>query len=272
MFNEKYNEYLKLFEDYLQKEIEKINCEKVLKESIIYSLTTGGKRIRPVLMIAVNDVLGGNEKDVLPFALALEMIHTYSLIHDDLPAMDNDDFRRGKPSNHKKFGEGVAILAGDSLLNIACEIAIKESFKGINQLKASEFLFYSSGIKGMINGQAIDITYQNDTLDEKTLLKVIENKTARLIIAPVVIASLLNGSKHYEELYDFSKSLGFIFQFTDDLLDDKEENINSLKVYSKEELLKIIEEYKNNCLQSLTEIENNKFLIELTNYICKRKV
>ena len=104
------------------------------------------------------------------------------------------------------------------------------------------------------------------------VIKVIENKTARLIIAPVVIASLLNGSKHYEELYDFSKSLGFIFQFTDDLLDDKEENINSLKVYSKEELLKIIEEYKNNCLQSLTEIENNKFLIELTNYICKRKV
>ncbi|MBE5756657.1 MAG: polyprenyl synthetase family protein [Clostridiales bacterium] len=272
MFNKKYEEYLSVFENYLLTEINKIDCEKILKDSIIYSLTTGGKRIRPVLMIAVNDILGGKLEDVLPFSLALEMIHTYSLIHDDLPAMDNDDFRRGKPSNHKKFGEGVAILAGDALLNLAMEIAIKESFKGINQLKATEFLFYSSGIGGMINGQAIDITYNESVLDKETLYKVIENKTAKLITAPVVIASLLNGGVHYDNLLDFGKSLGFIFQFTDDLLDDKEENINSLKVFTKDELKEVISLYSKKCINDLKDIKDNEFLIELTKYICKRKV
>ena len=124
-----------------------------------YSLLLGGKRIRPVLMLAVADVLGTPSKDVLPYALALEMIHTYSLIHDDLPAMDNDDFRRGKPSNHKVYGEANAILAGDGLLNTAYSLCFDQCMKGEKYVLASKFLCEGAGIYGMIAGQSADLYF-----------------------------------------------------------------------------------------------------------------
>ena len=273
MFNEKYGGYLNIFEKYLSEFIKTINCESSLKESMVYSLSSGGKRIRPVLMLAVNDALKGDVNKVLPFALALEMIHTYSLIHDDLPAMDNDDFRRGKPSNHVKFGEGIAILAGDALLNLAMEICVKESFLSDDRLKATAFLFDSAGINGMLGGQALDITFNGDKLTEELLFRVIENKTSKLITAATVIASILNGDKHFEELKDFGKNLGFIFQLTDDILDDgvKDDNITALKVYERGELEKVIEDTKSKCLNSIKCLDDNAFLEELTEKICVRK-
>ena len=150
-FNLLYNEYLREFNDYVEAYSVKLKTKpNVLAESIKYSLLNGGKRIRPVLMLACADLLQLPKTEVLPFALALEMIHTYSLVHDDLPAMDNDDFRRGKPSSHKQFGEANAILAGDALLNEAYAICLNECFKGEKYVLASQFLNACAGMYGMI--------------------------------------------------------------------------------------------------------------------------
>ena len=136
-----FEKYLSEVESYLNAYADKLRTKPaVLGESMVYSLKNGGKRIRPVLALACGDVLGLDHSEILPFSLALEMIHAYSLVHDDLPAMDNDDFRRGKPSNHKQFGEANAILAGDALLNEAYAICFNESMKGEKYALASKFL------------------------------------------------------------------------------------------------------------------------------------
>ena len=159
-FDEKYAKYLRIFEQYLGKYAETMNTRPpVLGDAMRYSLLSGGKRVRPVLMLAVAEILGVPQDDVLPYAVALEMIHTYSLIHDDLPAMDNDDFRRGKPTCHKAFGEANAILAGDGLLNEAFAICLEQSMKGEKYAVAAKFLNECAGIRGMIVGQSADIYF-----------------------------------------------------------------------------------------------------------------
>ena len=222
-FNERYQAYLKEFEVYLTAEIASWKTSpSVLGESMAYSLLNGGKRIRPVLMLACADVLNLDKKDVLPFALALEMIHTYSLVHDDLPAMDNDDFRRGKPSSHKAFGEDNAILAGDALLNEAYSICFDQCVKGEKYVRASKTLCVSAGMKGMIVGQSADLYYSKQdkqNFTEERLVYIHEHKTGALLLAPVVIPSILADNKYYFELEEFGKILGRLFQITDDILD-----------------------------------------------------
>ena len=152
-FHTEYEKYLNAFEAYARRYTDALKTRpNLLGESMKYSLLVGGKRIRPVLALATADVLGLDREEILPFALAIEMIHTYSLIHDDLPAMDNDDFRRGKPSNHIVYGEGNAILAGDGLLNSAYAICLQESLKGEKHARAALFLNECAGIYGMIAG------------------------------------------------------------------------------------------------------------------------
>ena len=221
-FNRLYNEYLQEFNAYLESYAEKLNTKpSVLAQSMKYSLLNGGKRIRPVLMLACADVLRLPRAEVLPFALALEMIHTYSLVHDDLPAMDNDDFRRGKPSNHKQFGEANAILAGDGLLNEAYAICFNECFKGEKYILASQFLNECAGVYGMIEGQSADLYFTNlkEAVSEEELNYIYELKTGKLLLAPVAIASILSGNKYYLPLEQFGKMLGRLFQMTDDILD-----------------------------------------------------
>ncbi len=221
-FDISYQKYLTDFEEYVNAYTQKMNTRPaVLGESMLYSLMNGGKRIRPVLALAVADVLGLDKKEILPYALALEMIHTYSLIHDDLPAMDNDDFRRGKPSNHKKYGEAIAILAGDGLLNQAYDICFTESMKGEKYAVAAKRLNECAGIYGMIAGQVADIqsTGANEEVSEEELLYIHDCKTGKLLLAPVVIASILSNNKDYLALETFGKLLGFLFQMTDDILD-----------------------------------------------------
>ena len=133
------------------------NAQYQIYEAMEYSLMAGGKRLRPVIMLLSGEMCGGNEREILPFACALEMIHTYSLIHDDLPAMDDDDLRRGKPTNHIVYGEAMAILAGDALLNKAMETALCSDAKPERVIRALSVLFKSSGTEGMIGGQVIDI-------------------------------------------------------------------------------------------------------------------
>lgn len=222
-FNEQYQTYLTEFEEYLKKEVSKWKSDPtVLTESMAYSLLNGGKRIRPVIMLATAELLQVEKTDVLPFALALEMIHTYSLIHDDLPAMDNDDFRRGKPSCHKAFGEDNAILAGDALLNEAYAICFEQCLKGERFIFASKALNEAAGVSGMIVGQSADLYYSKQdasAFTEEQLAYIHERKTGALLLAPVAIPSILANNKWYFELEGFGKMIGRLFQITDDILD-----------------------------------------------------
>lgn len=220
-FDIKYGQYQKIFEDYLAKFCESLDCKpNILKDSLLYSLQLGGKRIRPVLMLSMADLLGLDYSKILNYALALELIHTYSLIHDDLPEMDNDDFRRGKPSNHKVFGVGNAVLAGDGLLNTAYSILLDECFNGNAQVSASKYICDCAGIGGMIAGQSADLLHENDcNIDEEILNFIHLNKTAKLIMAACVPPSILCGGKYYSEIKTFSHDLGLLFQLIDDVLD-----------------------------------------------------
>ena len=217
-----YQGYQQEFEDFTREYLQRMKTSpSILGESMTYSLLNGGKRIRPVLALACAKALGVDKDDVLPFALAIEMIHTYSLIHDDLPAMDNDDFRRGKPSNHKVFGEANAILAGDGLLNEAYAICFRESLKGEKHLRASLYLNECAGIAGMIAGQSADLSFSgtDGEIAEKDLLYVYAQKTGKLLSAPIVMMAILKNDGNYSKWERFGQLLGVLFQMTDDILD-----------------------------------------------------
>ena len=220
-FELNYENFKKSFDGILDSFCAGLDCKpEILKDSLTYSLRLGGKRIRPVLMFSVGKLLGLDSQKLKNFALALELIHTYSLIHDDLPEMDNDDFRRGKPSNHKVYGTGNAVLAGDGLLNTAYSVLFGECFNGSEYVSAAKYICDCAGIKGMIAGQSADLLHQNDSeIDEDVLDFIYENKTSKLIMAAVVVPSILCGGKYYSELKLFGRDLGFLFQITDDILD-----------------------------------------------------
>ncbi|MGI6669208.1 MAG: polyprenyl synthetase family protein [Acetivibrionales bacterium] len=192
-----------------------------------YSLSAGGKRIRPVLALAVCDMLGGKRNDVLPYACAIEMIHTYSLIHDDLPSMDNDDYRRGIPSNHKVFGEGMAILAGDALLNKAYELMLSDALSGktdlTQKIKAMHIIAESAGIDGMIRGQAIDLESEHTEIPGDTLELMHKCKTGALITASVLSSAVICGATEEEcgVLREYAENIGIAFQIKDDIMDVK---------------------------------------------------
>jgi geranylgeranyl diphosphate synthase type II len=192
-----------------------------LAEAMRYSLLAGGKRIRPVLALATAEALGRDPEELLPLAAALEMVHTYSLIHDDLPAMDDDDLRRGKPTCHRAFGEDVAILAGDGLFAEALQLALAhQAGPPANVLAALRELTAAAGVNGMVGGQFLDITAPAD-LDAAALRRLHELKTGRLIAASVDSVLLLAGvgepaTIHYGR---FAAELGVLFQIVDDILD-----------------------------------------------------
>lgn len=189
-----------------------------LYDAVRYSLLAGGKRIRPVLSMAVCDALGGDLEKALCYGAALEMIHTYSLIHDDLPCMDNDDFRRGKPTNHKVFGEATAVLCGDALLNMACELIAESEFDDKSNMEALRIIYSSSGAEGMIGGQILDMKAEKVSPDEEGLHLLHKKKTGALIDAAVSLGAICSG-KNKDLLKKYSSSLGIAFQICDDILD-----------------------------------------------------
>ncbi|MBD5584780.1 MAG: polyprenyl synthetase family protein [Clostridia bacterium] len=288
-FNEKYGAYLDEFNTVLNEFCNGLDCRpEVLKESLKYSLQLGGKRIRPVLALATADLLGLESRKIINFALALELIHTYSLIHDDLPEMDNDDYRRGKPSNHKVFGVGNAVLAGDGLLNTSYSILLKECRNGAEYVSASEYICHCAGVYGMIAGQSADLLHENDkSFNELTLNFIYENKTGKLIMAPIVTASILSGGKYYSELKAFGRDLGELFQITDDILDvegdfsklgksvgkDKEEGkYTSVAVYGLDGAKIRADVLAERCRAVLEGIDGDRgFLVGLVNYVRNRK-
>ncbi len=198
--------------------------EKLL-EAMNYSLQAGGKRVRPVLLLAACEMAGGSAEAAIPFACALEMIHTYSLIHDDLPAMDNDDLRRGKPTNHKVFGENMAILAGDGLLNAAAELMSGAAVKmgDLRGIRAMEIIMRHAGVTGMVAGQVMDVTSEGGKPEEELIRYIHSHKTADLLEAAVEAGLALAGADE-EQIragHEFAYHLGMAFQMTDDLLDVK---------------------------------------------------
>jgi len=223
-FKEKQSFYIKLIEEKLANSIAVDNPYYAsLKEAMLYSLTAGGKRLRPVLALATGEIFGTRPGEVMAFACAIEMIHTYSLIHDDLPAMDNDDYRRGKPTNHKMFGEAMAILAGDALLNLAYETMLMDALAGssMSKLRAMEAVARYAGARGMIGGQVIDLQGEGRKVDSQELAAMHRLKTGALIKAPVEAAAIISGAgeEQLSALSDYAANLGLAFQIKDDILD-----------------------------------------------------
>lgn len=220
---------MKYYKDITEKELNTPFLHETAKESkiteaAIYSLSAGGKRIRPVLCLAFTEMFEGPINDALQFACAIEMIHTFSLIHDDLPGMDNDDFRRGKLTCHKVYGEGMAILAGDALLNGAYDRIFRGSFVSASQdkiLAALRVLSDATGVNGMIGGQAIDIGLEHDLPGISELSEMYSMKTGALIKAPVEIACILSDVSDdiASSANEFAQATGLAFQIKDDILD-----------------------------------------------------
>lgn len=224
-----YEEYKSIIEKHLLDYIPKIDIKaRTLFDSMKYSLMSGGKRLRPVLLLAACDFAGGDIYEALPYACALEYIHTYSLIHDDLPAMDNDDLRRGNPTNHKIFGEDIAILGGDALLNTAMELMFRDftyHFDNPEKLKrhccAGLAIAKAAGVNGMIAGQVVDVENGMKDCSREFVDFIEENKTGALISAPIIAGLGIAGAE--KELVDaftvYARCIGKAFQISDDILD-----------------------------------------------------
>lgn len=225
---ERLNQYATMTEDMLTHMLScDENCAyKTIYDAVKYSALAGGKRLRPALLLEFCRVCGGDIQKALPFAAALEMIHTYSLIHDDLPCMDNDDLRRGKPTNHKIFGEGMAVLAGDALLNRAFETVLNpRNTQGLEAdvvLRAANQLSRAAGMDGMIGGQVIDLESEGKTISLERLMLLQQLKTGCLIRVAAVIGCLLAGKSDGRTMQAaevYGDRLGLAFQIQDDLLD-----------------------------------------------------
>ena len=213
---ESLNDYLKNYFN------DKGSYNKIIYDSASYSLNIGGKRIRPILMMLSYGMYKDNWKDILPMAAAMEMIHTYSLIHDDLPAMDNDDLRRGMPTNHKKYGEAIAILAGDTLLNEAMSLMMSFALKhGENALKSAIEIAEAAGPEGMIGGQVVDVENVGNAIAKEVLDFIYELKTSALIESAMMIGAILAGAgeKDIKDVERIAKNVGIAFQIQDDILD-----------------------------------------------------
>jgi len=217
------NDYKALINHYLQQSLQvKPGCFETLYKAMNYSLEAGGKRIRPILMQLAYEAVGG-KGDISRYLCAIEMIHTYSLIHDDLPAMDNDDLRRGIPTNHVVFGEAVAILAGDGLLTEAFAYMLEDAMSngGAERVRAAYILSLASGINGMVAGQVLDIESENKVIDLQTLDTLHRYKTGALIAAATKMGGVLGKgtAEEIEALEQYGLYIGKVFQIIDDVLD-----------------------------------------------------
>ena len=234
MYREQYGLYVSMVEETLEKLLpnseqicpkDESEMPKLLCESMRYSLLAGGKRVRPVLLLAACEMLGGDLEQAKVPAAALEMIHTYSLIHDDLPGMDDDDYRRGRPTNHKVYGVGHAILAGDGLLNFAYESLLKNAMDYSENLaghvQAAKAIANRAGVCGMIAGQSLDLSSEHMEPDTERLQYIHTHKTADLLTAPLMAAAYIAGAseEQLDALCRFGYCLGIAFQIDDDLLD-----------------------------------------------------
>lgn len=285
--------------DYLKQEIDheinklfrdKNGLNKVIYESMSYSLNMGGKRIRPILFLYTYLLFKDNYKDVILFSCYIEMIHTYSLIHDDLPSMDNDMLRRGNLTNHIRYSEAIALLAGDGLLTEAFKNMIEYSIKhGINSLYATFIIASSVDCDGMIGGQVVDIVTKGKKLDEDTLIYINKNKTASLIKACVLAGAYMGGANDDEikKLSKFGYYIGIIFQIIDDILDktsgsdilgksansdERNNKFTYVDLYGIEKCKKICEDLNDRALNILASLDRDvSNLVKFTKNMLNRK-
>lgn len=222
-FNKKFNEYKQIVEKHLDLYIP-VEYPNSIFNSMRYSVLAEGKRLRPVITLEVANILCGSYENAIPVACAVEMLHCQSLIHDDLPCMDNDDFRRGKPTNHKVYGEAIATLAGDALLSFAPQVILKNTnnISETNKLRLLDEFFTAAGVYGIIAGQVVDIESEKKKIDEKTLDFIQEYKTAKLFIFAVRAGAIVANcsQKQLDKLTEFATCLGHAFQIYDDILDE----------------------------------------------------
>lgn len=287
---------LKKYQEQVNNELEKYLRkkdvpEKVLNNSMEYSLMAGGKRLRPILVIATYEIFGKNINKCIPYAVAIEMVHNFSLIHDDLPGIDNDDFRHGKPTNHKKFNVATAILAGDGLLNqayivISEDLIKSESEELRNKLKV--FNEFSTAVDRMIAGEYIDTEYEGKQITDEYLEYIHKNKTGALLKLCVRMGAILANAneKDLEKLTKYAEKIGLAFQIKDDILseegneeilgkpvgNDKElEKCTYVSKYGLQGAKKILEEITKEAIEELKEYgDRAEFLRELALYIKDR--
>ena len=264
--------------------------EKKLNDSVEYSLMAGGKRLRPVLMMATYKLFKEDIEKVFPFAVSMEMIHNFSLIHDDLPGIDDDDFRHGKPTNHKAFGEATAILAGDSLLNRAyLNLGLELAKSDIDRdLKIRAFNELSNGVDRMIIGEYVDTEFEGQKISSDYLEYMHKNKTGALIKASIRIGAILAGAseEELEKLTKYGENIGLAFQIKDDILDiigdeavlgkpvgnDVEKHKSTfVSKYGLEESQRILENVTKEAIDIIENYPNGEFLKELAIYIKDRK-
>ena len=268
---------------------------KIVKEAMNYSVLAGGKRLRPMLMKETYELFGGNQTEIEPFMAAIEMIHTYSLVHDDLPCMDNDEYRRGRKTTHAVYGEGMAVLAGDALLNYAFETACKSFAISNDPLKvgrALTILAGKSGIYGMIGGQTADIlaeSYKENQITEELLLYIHENKTAALIENAMMVGAILAGANQ-ESINIVEKigyNIGIAFQIQDDILDitstleelgkpigsdTKNNKVTYVTLNGMDQSIKDVDKLSNEAVSLLEQLTSeNEFLKELILHLINRK-
>ena len=287
-FENRLEEYRCFLEDYLAGLYRDVaEPQKALFEAMEYSLLAGGKRLRPVFALDFCRMSGGDWKTAAPFAAAVEMIHTYSLIHDDLPAMDNDDFRRGRPTNHKVYGEAMAMLAGDGLLTDAFLVAAKaENVPGDRIAKAIAVLAECTGSLGMVGGQVLDMTSEDRVLSEQEVLDIQSRKTGRLIHAACALGAIAGGATQVQiaAAGEFAEALGLAFQIRDDMLDvigtqaemgkgvgtDAVKN-TFVKLYDLEKCEELVNAYTEKAIRALDAFEHTEFMTELAKSLTSRR-
>ena len=262
-------EYIAFFEKYLNDFCFTDNNEpqKQLFSAMRYSLLAGGKRLRPIFVFEFCRMCGGDWKKAAPFAAAVEMVHTYSLIHDDLPCMDNDDYRRGKPTNHKVYGEAVAVLAGDALLTAAFGFLANSSFSAETRIQAVSVLSKCAGELGMVGGQVLDIQSEQRSCTKQEVVDIESRKTGALIVASCVLGVIAGGGSREQILAaeKFAENFGLAFQIRDDMLDvigdaailgksvgtDGAKN-TFVQLYSLEECDRLVQQHTQQALDSLS--------------------
>lgn len=263
---------------------EEVGYQKTIFEAVNYSITAGGKRLRPMLLMETAKLFSNEQKQLYPFMAAMEMIHTYSLVHDDLPAMDNDMYRRGKKTTHAVFGEDMAILAGDGLLNLAYEVmsqAVVKSDEPTKAAKAMSIIAKKAGIYGMVGGQTVDVLNENKEIDLATIEFIHKLKTAALIEASMMAGAVLAGADDDQvaQIEKVATNIGMAFQIQDDILDvtsttevlgkpvlsdEKNNKTTFVGLKGIEESKVLVEKYSNEALEILETFENkNEFLKEL---------
>ena len=267
---------------YAKEYIENLEIPELLKESIIYSLVNDGKKIRPLSFLYLLKFYNINYKEYLDVALAIELVHTYSLVHDDLPEMDNDDYRWGKPTNHRVYGQDIAVLTGDSMLTLAFEVLSKSNINDTLKVNLIQQFANYSGAMGMIAGQVYDVKQKNYQVDANYLKLMHSLKTGRLIELPLDFAcKIARKESDLDYIRSFGKELGIAYQIKDDILDyygefekigklpSDEDMITYLSFYGIDECKELLEKHTTNAIEISRELENN-LLEDFANYLLKR--